>query len=89
MFVLVLDRVIKELANRQQENVNLTKAIRDRLHRFTTEMINLRDALNEAVNNTARAAELNSINEKTLEENNVRNLIKQRLCVSVCVCECI
>ncbi|XP_043984093.1 laminin subunit alpha-5 isoform X1 [Gambusia affinis] len=65
----LLDRVIKELANRQQENVNLTKAIRDRLHRFTSEMINLRDALNEAVNNTARAAELNSVNEKTLEEN--------------------
>ncbi|XP_054881817.1 laminin subunit alpha-5-like, partial [Poeciliopsis prolifica] len=66
----LLDRVIKELENRQQENVNLTKAIRDRLQRFTSEMINLRDALNEAVNNTARAAELNSINEKTLEENN-------------------
>uniref|UniRef100_A0A096M5Y4 Uncharacterized protein n=1 Tax=Poecilia formosa TaxID=48698 RepID=A0A096M5Y4_POEFO len=66
----LLDRVIKELANHQQENVNLTKAIRDRLHRFTSEMINLRDALNEAVNNTARAAELNSVNEKTLEEIN-------------------
>ncbi|KAM4737780.1 laminin subunit alpha-5 isoform 2-T2 [Anableps anableps] len=66
----LLDRVNKELANRQEENLDLTKAIRDRLLRFASQIIDLRDALNEAVNNTARAAELNSVNEKTLEENN-------------------
>lgn len=74
----VLDRVNEELANRREENLNLTEAIRDQLLRFTAEMIDLRDALNEAVNNTARAAELNSVNEKTLEENNVRNPLRQK-----------
>ncbi|MEQ2157331.1 hypothetical protein GOODEAATRI_000719 [Goodea atripinnis] len=55
---------------RKEENLNLTQAIRDRLLRFRSEMIDLRDALNEAVNNTARAAELNSVNEKSLEKHN-------------------
>uniref|UniRef100_A0A671Z2E7 Laminin, alpha 5 n=1 Tax=Sparus aurata TaxID=8175 RepID=A0A671Z2E7_SPAAU len=65
----VLDRVNKELAGRQGENNDLAKTIRDRLTRFNSEMMDLRDALNEAVNNTARASELNNINEKTLEDN--------------------
>lgn len=67
----VLDRVNKELAGRQGENNDLAKTIRDRLTRFNSEMMDLRDALNEAVNNTARASELNNINEKTLEDNKV------------------
>ncbi len=67
----MLDRVNKELAGRQGENNDLAKAIRDRLARFHSEMMDLRDALNEAVNNTARAAELNNVNEKTLEDNKV------------------
>lgn len=49
----------------------MAKTIRDRLTRFNSEMMDLRDALNEAVNNTARASELNNINEKTLEDNKV------------------
>ncbi|XP_030280261.1 laminin subunit alpha-5 isoform X2 [Sparus aurata] len=65
----LLDRVNKELAGRQGENNDLAKTIRDRLTRFNSEMMDLRDALNEAVNNTARASELNNINEKTLEDN--------------------
>lgn len=67
----VLDRINKELAGRQGENNDLAKTIRDRLTRFNSEMMDLRDALNEAVNNTARASELNNINEKTLEDNKV------------------
>lgn len=67
----MLDRVNKELAGRQGENNDLAKTIRDRLTRFNSEMMDLRDALNEAVNNTARASELNNINEKTLEDNKV------------------
>lgn len=67
----VLDRVNKELAGRQGENNDLAKTIRDRLTRFNSEMMDLRDALNEAVNNTARASELNNINKKTLEDNKV------------------
>lgn len=69
--LLVLDRVNKELAGRHGENNDLAKAIRDRLTRFHSEMMDLRDALNEAVNNTARAAEINNANEKTLEDNKV------------------
>ncbi|CAJ1084378.1 laminin subunit alpha-5 isoform X1 [Xyrichtys novacula] len=68
----LLDRVNKEMANRQGENVDLAKAIKDRLNRFHSEMMDLRDALNEAVNNTARAAEINNANEKTLEDNKKR-----------------
>lgn len=49
----------------------MAKAIKDRLNRFHSEMMDLRDALNEAVNNTARAAEINNVNEKTLEDNKV------------------
>ncbi|XP_069382509.1 laminin subunit alpha-5 isoform X2 [Paralichthys olivaceus] len=65
----LLHRVHKELANRQGENNDMAKAVRDRLSRFLSEMMDLRDALNEAVNNTARAAEVNNVNEKTLEDN--------------------
>ncbi|KAL7397953.1 hypothetical protein ABVT39_002224 [Epinephelus coioides] len=77
----LLDRVNKELAGRHGENSDLSKAIRDRLSRFHSEMMDLRDALNEAVNNTARAAEINNVNEKTLEDNQRRIedlLVKQK-----------
>uniref|UniRef100_A0A3B4YWT5 Laminin A chain n=1 Tax=Stegastes partitus TaxID=144197 RepID=A0A3B4YWT5_9TELE len=74
----LLDRVNKQLAGRQGENNDLAKTIRDRLSRFHSQMMDLRDALNEAVNNTARAAEINNVNEKTLEDNNVNLLAKQK-----------
>ncbi|KAM4563209.1 laminin subunit alpha-5 isoform 2-T2 [Odontesthes bonariensis] len=64
----LLDRVLKELAGRQEENSDSAKAIRDHLARFHSGMMDLRDALNEAVNNTVRAAELNNANEKALED---------------------
>uniref|UniRef100_A0A8C9YTX6 Laminin A chain n=1 Tax=Sander lucioperca TaxID=283035 RepID=A0A8C9YTX6_SANLU len=67
----LLDRVNKELAGLQGENSNLAKGIRERLSRFHSDMMDLRDALNQAVNNTARAAEINNGNEKTLEDNQV------------------
>lgn len=69
--LLVLDRVNQQLADRLQENINSTADIRDLLSRFHSEMMDLRDALNQAVNNTARAAETNNVNEKTLEDNQV------------------
>ncbi|XP_053279907.1 laminin subunit alpha-5 [Pleuronectes platessa] len=65
----LLQRVHKELADRQGQNNNLTQSIRDGLSHFLSEMMDLRDALNEAVNNTARATEVNNANEKTLEDN--------------------
>ncbi|XP_073325739.1 laminin subunit alpha-5 [Pagrus major] len=76
----LLDRVNKELAGRQGENNDLAKTIRDHLTRFHSEMMDLRDALNEAVNNTARAAEINNVNEKTLEDNKrkIEDLLKKQ-----------
>ncbi|XP_044207309.1 laminin subunit alpha-5 isoform X2 [Thunnus albacares] len=68
----LLDRVNKELVGRQAGNDDVVKAIKDRLNRLHSQMMDLRDALNEAVNKTARAAEINNINEKTLEDNKRR-----------------
>lgn len=67
----MLKRVNKELVGRQAENDDLAKAIKTRLGDFHSKMMDLRDALNEAVNNTARASEINNVNEKTLEDNKV------------------
>lgn len=58
-------------------NNDSAKAIRDRLARLHSEMMDLRDALNEAVNNTARAAEINNVNEKNLEDSQVRWEVKE------------
>uniref|UniRef100_A0A7N6B1R5 Laminin subunit alpha-5 n=1 Tax=Anabas testudineus TaxID=64144 RepID=A0A7N6B1R5_ANATE len=74
---LVLDRVNKELASSQKENSDLSKAIRDRLARFHSDMMDLRDTLNKAVNNTATAAEINSVNEKGLEDTKQREVNDQ------------
>ncbi|XP_037539701.1 laminin subunit alpha-5 [Nematolebias whitei] len=77
----LLDRVHKELANLHAESQNLTKEIRDRLEHLHSDLMDLREVLNEAVNNAARAAELNNLNEKTLEDSNMRIeelLLKQK-----------
>lgn len=64
----LLARVQMQLTDRQLENENTTKAIRDRLNKFHSEMMDLRDALNEAVNTTARAAEINNANEEAIHD---------------------
>lgn len=46
-------------------------------------MMELRDALNDAINNTARAEEVNDANEKNLEEHQVRLDIHQPCCCSM------
>ncbi|XP_018593227.2 laminin subunit alpha-5 isoform X1 [Scleropages formosus] len=65
----LLERVKEELVSRLADNQALVQKIRDRLGKFHAELMDLRDALNQAVNNTARAAETNNINAKRLEEN--------------------
>ncbi|XP_035771041.1 laminin subunit alpha-5 [Neolamprologus brichardi] len=70
--LVVLDRVSRQLVDRQEENDNLTRSISDRLSRLHADTMDLRDALNEAVNNTARAAEINNANEKSLDDHNRR-----------------
>lgn len=72
MSLPVLERVNKQLSGRQQENNDSAQAIRDRLSRLHAAMMDLRDVLNQAVNNTARAAEVNNVNQETLEDAKVR-----------------
>lgn len=72
----VLDRVNKHLAARQQETDDAVAAIRARLNRLHSEMMDLRDALNNAINNTARAEEVNDANKKNLEDHQVSLYMK-------------
>ncbi|KAJ8370727.1 hypothetical protein SKAU_G00107550 [Synaphobranchus kaupii] len=62
------ERVKDELVNRLSDNQNQVQDIRAQLGKFHTELMDLRDALNEAVNSTARAADTNNMNMKRLEE---------------------
>ncbi|KAJ8408959.1 hypothetical protein AAFF_G00239800 [Aldrovandia affinis] len=64
----LVERVKDALVNRLSENQGLVQGIRAQLGKFHAELMDLRDALNEAVNNTARAADTNNINMKRLEE---------------------
>ncbi|XP_066558405.1 laminin subunit alpha-5 isoform X2 [Amia ocellicauda] len=64
----LLDRVNKELVSRLSDNQVLVNSIRDKLGKFNTELMDLRDALNEAVNKTARAEELNNLNQNHLDQ---------------------
>lgn len=64
----LLDRVYAELAKHQLENENTTQWIRDSLNKFSSEMMDLRDALNEALNNTATAEEINTNNKKAIDD---------------------
>lgn len=67
----VLDRVNKHLAARQQETDDAASAIRTRLIGLHSEMMDLRDTLNSAVNNTAQAEKVNDANQKNLEDHQV------------------
>lgn len=67
----MLERVNKHLRARQQENEDAAAAIRTRLNRLHSDMMDLRDALNDAINNTARAEEVNDANERNLEDHQV------------------
>lgn len=64
----LLERVFEEIANRHLENENSTLRIKEQLNKFNSMMMDLRDALNEAVNNTARAEEINTNNEKAIDD---------------------
>uniref|UniRef100_H3AL54 Laminin subunit alpha 5 n=1 Tax=Latimeria chalumnae TaxID=7897 RepID=H3AL54_LATCH len=64
----LLERVKEEMESRLEENHRLALDIKDQLTQFSSELMDLRDLLNEAVNKTGRADELNSINQIVLEE---------------------
>ncbi|KAM9445291.1 laminin subunit alpha-5 isoform 1-T1 [Clarias gariepinus] len=64
----LLERVKEEMADRNAANQDTLKSIREKLDQFNRELMNLRDSLNDAVKNIARATEGNSINQKLLQE---------------------
>ncbi|XP_051518234.1 laminin subunit alpha-5 [Myxocyprinus asiaticus] len=64
----LVDRVKNEITNRTVNNEAVAKNIRNKLNQFNQQLVDLRDALNEAVNNTAHTVEANNINQKHLEE---------------------
>ncbi|XP_030624223.1 laminin subunit alpha-5 [Chanos chanos] len=64
----LMDRVKKEMADRQAANEGVEQGIRDRLGKFHSQLMDLRDSLNEAVQNTALSSEINNMNQKRLEE---------------------
>uniref|UniRef100_A0A4W5RDF6 Laminin alpha domain-containing protein n=1 Tax=Hucho hucho TaxID=62062 RepID=A0A4W5RDF6_9TELE len=64
----LLDKVKDQLVSRVVENEGLEKDVRERLGKFHDQLMDLRDALNQAVNNTAVASDTNAVNEKRLED---------------------
>lgn len=62
----------EQLASREQQNNASAQRVRERLGLLHQQMMDLRDALNQAVNNTARAAEVNHVSQETLEDAKVR-----------------
>ena len=60
-----------ELHARWESNQDLVSSIRDRLAQHGSQLMDLRDALNEAVNKTRQTEDLNSLNRNNLEESQV------------------
>uniref|UniRef100_A0A672R3F9 Laminin subunit alpha-5 n=1 Tax=Sinocyclocheilus grahami TaxID=75366 RepID=A0A672R3F9_SINGR len=65
---IVVDRVKNEIANQTLNNEAVAENIRNKLNQFNQQLMDLRDAMNEAVKNTANAVEANNIHEKRMEE---------------------
>ncbi|XP_044311344.1 laminin subunit alpha-5 isoform X3 [Varanus komodoensis] len=64
----LLDRVKVELLSKLESNQELVDHINSQLDRYSSELMDLRDALNEAVNKTRQTEDLNSLNRNHLEE---------------------
>uniref|UniRef100_A0A8D2NNY2 Laminin subunit alpha 5 n=1 Tax=Zosterops lateralis melanops TaxID=1220523 RepID=A0A8D2NNY2_ZOSLA len=64
----LLHRVRSELHARWQSNQDLQSSIQERLAQHSSQLMDLRDALNEAVNKTRQTEDLNSLNRNNLEE---------------------
>uniref|UniRef100_A0A8C0F1H4 Laminin subunit alpha-5 n=1 Tax=Bubo bubo TaxID=30461 RepID=A0A8C0F1H4_BUBBB len=67
----LLHRVKSELHARWESNQDLVSSIRDQLAQHSSQLMDLRDALNEAVNKTRQTEDLNSLNRNNLEESQV------------------
>ncbi|XP_058846993.1 LOW QUALITY PROTEIN: laminin subunit alpha-5-like [Acipenser ruthenus] len=79
----LLGRVDNDMAKRSKENDGLVDDIRDQLTKYNTELMDLRDALNEAVNQTAQVEDLNNRNENLLDESRKKNSDLQRALAEV------
>ncbi|XP_054836339.1 laminin subunit alpha-5 [Eublepharis macularius] len=64
----LLQRVKTELFSKLESNQELVNNINDRLDQYSSELMDLRDALNEAVNKTRQTEDLSSLNRNHLEE---------------------
>uniref|UniRef100_A0A8C3RW26 Laminin subunit alpha-5 n=1 Tax=Chelydra serpentina TaxID=8475 RepID=A0A8C3RW26_CHESE len=64
----LLHRVKSELHSKWESNQDLVKSIKDLLAQYSSDLMDLRDALNEAVNKTRQTEDLNSLNRNNLEE---------------------
>uniref|UniRef100_A0A8C4TQL5 Laminin subunit alpha 5 n=1 Tax=Falco tinnunculus TaxID=100819 RepID=A0A8C4TQL5_FALTI len=64
----LLHQVKSELHAHWESNQDLVNSIRDRLAQHSSQLMDLRDALNEAVNKTRQTEDLNSLNRNNLEE---------------------
>uniref|UniRef100_A0A8B9BKZ0 Laminin subunit alpha 5 n=1 Tax=Anser brachyrhynchus TaxID=132585 RepID=A0A8B9BKZ0_9AVES len=67
----VLHRVKSEFHSHWESNQDLVSSIQDRLAQHSSQLMDLRDALNEAVNKTRQTEDLNSLNRNNLEESQV------------------
>lgn len=65
---VVVDRVKNEITNRTLNNEAVAENVKNKLNQFNQQLMDLRDALNEAVNHTANTVEANNVNQKRMEE---------------------
>ncbi|XP_026553187.1 laminin subunit alpha-5 isoform X1 [Pseudonaja textilis] len=75
----LLNRVRNELFSKLETNQQLVNQINDQLDQYNSDLMDLRDALNEAVNKTRQTEDLNSLNRNHLEETQqkIREIEKQ------------
>lgn len=64
----MLEHVKGEMADRNSANQDILESIREKLDEFNSELMKLRDSLNDAVKNIAKASENHSVNQKIVEE---------------------
>lgn len=77
----MLHRVKHEFHSHWESNRDLVSSIQDRLAQHSSQLMDLRDALNEAVNKTRQTEDLNSLNRNNLEESQVD--LHQMFCPAV------
>lgn len=68
----MLDRVKADLLNSVKANQDILNDIKTKLDTYNSEVMDLRDAMNEAVNKTIETKGLNSLNHNSLEETKVQ-----------------